>query len=134
MRKILSVDDDDAILRCFQRALDGRGYKVFVTTDPAEVSKILEEHELDLVMLDIHMPKKDGFEIFQELKRQKKKLPVLFVTAYPKSFSMEDQKVLELWQNEFADGNTDVLYKPFKLERLFEKVESLIGPPAEDGE
>lgn len=134
MRKILSVDDDDAILRCFQRALDGRGYKVFITTDPAEISKILEEHELDLVMLDIHMPKKNGFEIFQELKRQKKKLPVLFVTAYPKSFSMEDQKVLELWQNEFADGNTDVLYKPFKLERLFEKVEGLIGPPTEDGE
>lgn len=132
MRKILSVDDDDAILRCFQRALDGRGYKVFITTDPAEVSKILEENELDLVMLDIHMPKKNGFEIFQELKRKYQKLPVLFVTAYPKSFSMEDQEILELWQNEFADGNTDVLYKPFKLERLFEKVEGLIGPPTEE--
>ncbi|MGD9873687.1 MAG: response regulator [Kiritimatiellia bacterium] len=132
MRKILSVDDDDAILRCFQRALDGRGYKVFITTDPAEVSQILEQNELDLVMLDIHMPKKNGFEIFQELKRKYQKLPVLFVTAYPKSFSMEDQEILELWQNEFADGNTDVLYKPFKLERLFEKVEGLIGPPTEE--
>jgi DNA-binding response OmpR family regulator len=61
VRKILSVDDDPNVLAAFEAALRQKGYEVFVTTNPTEVARILDEHHIDLVMLDIHMPQKDGF-------------------------------------------------------------------------
>ena len=77
------------------------------------------------------MPGKDGFEIYNEF-RGVRKIPVIFVTAYPGSFDADSEAVVEMWQNEFADGTTDIIYKPFDLEVLFEKVENLIGGPEEE--
>lgn len=132
MRTILSVDDDPKVLAAFETALKQKGYEVFITTDPEEVARILTDHEINLVMLDIRMPQKNGFEIFQELKKRYEKLPVLFVTAYPKSFTMHSDEMIDLWKNEFADGNTDIMYKPFTLDLLYEKVEGLIGSATGD--
>ena len=53
---------------------------------------------------------------------------MLFVTAYPGSFNMKSQEMVDMWQSEFADGMTDILYKPFDIDVLYEKVEGLIGP------
>ncbi len=127
MRTILSVDDDPNVLKAFESALIQKGYKVFITTDPGEVAKILGKHDIDLVMLDIRMPEKSGFDIFRELKKKYQKLPVLFVTAYPKSFSMKNDDMVRMWEEQFADGHTDIMYKPFTLSMLYEKVEGLIG-------
>jgi len=132
LRTILSVDDDPKVLAAFETALKQKGYEVFITTDPEEVARILTDHEINLVMLDIRMPQKNGFEIFQELKKRYEKLPVLFVTAYPKSFTMHSDEMIDLWKNEFADGNTDIMYKPFTLDLLYEKVEGLIGSATGD--
>lgn len=126
MRKILSVDDDPNVLSCLESALKQKGYEVFVTTKPLEVAEILEKHKIDLVMLDIKMPEKDGFEIFKELKKKYAKLPVLFVTGYPQSFTMKSEGVISMWKNDFADGHTDIMYKPFDVDTLYEKVEGLI--------
>jgi len=134
LRKILSVDDDPKVLAAFQAALKQRGYEVFITTKPDEVTRILNEHDIDLVMLDIRMPEKDGFQIFQELKKKYEKIPALFITAYPKSFTMHSQGMIDMWTKSFADGNTDIMYKPFTLDLLYEKVEGLIGPPDDKGE
>jgi DNA-binding response OmpR family regulator len=131
MQTILSVDDDTAILRCFQKALGGRGYRVFITDRPEEAVRIVEEEELDLVMLDVKMPRTSGFQIFKQLKKKYRTLPVLFVTAYPGSFAVDAEDIARMWQEEFADGNTDMLYKPFDLDTLYEKVEGLIGPAEE---
>jgi DNA-binding response OmpR family regulator len=131
MKRILSIDDDPLILECFQTVLKDKGYEVFITTDPDEVSRQLKSTPYDLVMLDVQMPIKNGFEIFQELKQYYKQIPILFVTAYPQSFSLVSERTAEMWQRDFADGNTDILYKPFHIEDLYEKIEGLIGP-AED--
>jgi DNA-binding response OmpR family regulator len=129
--KILSVDDNPQVLTSLKSALKHFGYEVFVTSNPNEVSQILSDNQIDLVMLDICMPEKDGFEIFEELKKRYKKLPVLFCTAYPKSFSMTTDERIRMWQEDFADGNTDIIYKPFGIKALCDKVESLIGPAHE---
>jgi DNA-binding response OmpR family regulator len=131
LRKILAVDDDPKVLKVFETALKQKGYQVFVTTEPTRVAEILTENEISLVMLDIHMPKKSGFEIFNELKKKYQKLPVLFITAYPKSFSMRSDDMVEMWTKDFADGNTDIVYKPFNIDTLYQKVEGLIGEPDE---
>ena len=127
MRKILSVDDDPNVLRAFQTTLKQKGYEVFITTNPNEAADILAAHEIDLIMLDIRMPEKNGFEIFAEVKKKYSKLPVLFVTAYAKSFTMRSSEMVRMWEEDFADGQTDILYKPFTIDSLYEKVEGLIG-------
>ena len=124
---ILSVDDDPRILKAFEAALQQKGYRVFITTDPTKVAEVINDNKIDLVMLDVHMPEKNGIEVFKELKKKYQSLPVLFVTAYPKSFSLHSQEMVRMWENEFADGETDILYKPFGVDALYQKVEGLIG-------
>jgi CheY-like chemotaxis protein len=134
MKKLLSIDDEPMMLKCLSKALNSRGYELLITTDPDEGLKMLRERDdICLALLDVKMPKKNGFEIYRELK-QFKKIPVLFVTAYPRAFSAKIDSVVEMWQTEFADGTTDIIYKPFDLSTLFEKVEGLIGKPAGSGE
>ena len=128
MKKILSVDDDAKILKAIESAVRQKGYAIITTTDPNEVGKLLKENDVDLVMLDVRMPKKSGFEIFRELKKKNPKLKVLFVTAYPKSFSVRNEDMLKMWKQDFADGETDIMYKPFTLDILYEKIDGLIGP------
>ena len=129
MKKIiLSIDDDPKILQAIGSAIQQKGYDILTTTDPNEVGKILGEHDVDLVMLDVRMPQKSGFEVFREVKKKKPKLKVLFVTAYPKSFSVRNEDMLKMWKQDFADGETDIMYKPFTLDILYEKIDGLIGP------
>ncbi len=133
-KKILSIDDEPSMLVCLRSALTSRGYDFCMTTDPDEGIKMIREDDaICLAMLDVRMPKKDGFQIYTEF-REFRKLPVLFVTAYPKSFTTNDSSVVDMWQNGFADGTTDIVYKPFDLDTLFEKVEALIGPADGDEE
>lgn len=132
MKTILAIDDQPSILLCLEKALESKGYKLIVTSDPEEGTRILkEDNTIDLALLDIRMPKKDGFEIYREI-REHRKIPVLFVTAFSKSFNTKSDEIVEMWQNEFADGNTDIIYKPFRLLELFEKVEGLIGASGDE--
>ena len=131
MRKILSIDDEPSMLHCLRAALERQGYILITTGDPEEGLEMLKnDKDICLALLDVKMPKKSGFEIYSELL-QHRKLPVLFVTAYPRSFNADDQEISEMWQEGFADGTTDIVYKPFHLETLFDKVEALIGAAAE---
>lgn len=131
MKKILSIDDEPGMLQCLSKALNGQGYELIVTSDADEGLKILRErNDIVLALLDVRMPKKNGFDIYREM-RQFKKIPVLFVTAYPRSFNADSDEISTMWSEEFADGTTDIIYKPFDLASLFEKVEGLIGSPTE---
>lgn len=131
MKKIVSIDDEPMMLKCLEKILQGHGYELFITSDPDEGIKVIKEDpNVCLALLDIKMPKKNGFDIYKEF-RQFRKIPVLFVTAYPKSFTASSGEVVEMWKKEFMDGNTDIIYKPFDLETLYEKVEALIGKAGE---
>lgn len=134
MKKIVSIDDEPMMLKCLEKALESHGYKLFVTNDPDAGLKVMkEDKDVCLALLDIKMPRKNGFDIYREL-RQSRKIPVMFVTAYPKSFTAKSDEIVEMWKNEFADGTTDIIYKPFDLKTLYEKVEALIGTASEPGD
>ena len=93
---------------------------------------LLRKHDVDLLTLDVRMPKMNGFTLYEELKKHNKEnIPVLFITAYPTSFSVDSDSLVKMWEEGFADGNTDILYKPFDIDALMEKVEALIGPPGD---
>ncbi|MBM4144054.1 MAG: response regulator [Lentisphaerae bacterium] len=126
MKTIVAIDDERAILECYQQTLAAAGYEVHVTSEAETGLRWIREKQPDLVLLDIRMPQKDGFDVYAELRRARK-IPVLFITAYPKSFTSDSERVASLWENEFADGDTDILYKPFSLDALYAKVAGLIG-------
>lgn len=128
MKTIVALDDDRDILKCLKLALDQRGYQTFVSSNFNDFIGLIKAHTPDLILLDVRMPGKNGFEVFKQL-RQWQTAPVLFVTAYSGSFTLESKTVLDLWKNQFSDGQTDIIYKPFNIKALYEKVEALIGLP-----
>jgi DNA-binding response OmpR family regulator len=132
VKRILSIDDEPSMLRCLKQALESQGYELLITDNPEKGLETLKtDMRICLALLDIRMPGKNGFEIYKEL-REFRKIPVLFVTAYPKSFTTHSDEVVKMWKNEFADGTTDIIYKPFDLDMLFEKVEGLVGSAADE--
>lgn len=133
MKKILSIDDEPAVLKCFATSLGRRGYELLTTSNPEEGLRIVRENDIALALLDIRMPEMNGFEFYRKL-RAIRRMPVLFVTAYPKSFTTNSDELVQMWKNEFADGTTDIVYKPFELDVLFDKVEALIGMSSDSGD
>jgi CheY-like chemotaxis protein len=134
MKTILSVDDEKMIVECIRDALKMKGYQVLTATDPFDGLEMLSSRaDIDLAILDVKMPGMTGFELYRTF-RKTHKVPVLFLTAYPRSFNMKSDEVVSMWQEEFADGTTDIMYKPFELEVLFDKVAGLIGPANETAE
>jgi len=130
MKKILFLDDDQTIVDFVKRVLDKQGYETISTTDFGIFFESFRDQEIDLVLLDICMPVMNGFQVFKEL-RDFKRRPVLFITGETDAFNVASTATMDLWNNEFSDGTTDILYKPFDIAILCEKVASLIGE-AED--
>jgi DNA-binding response OmpR family regulator len=126
MKTILSIDDDKWVLETMKDALTIKGYQVLVADHPDEAMRILKETPVDLVMLDLNMPGKNGFALYAELGSPPR-MPVLFVSGCTRSFSPATPEFVKIWEGGFALGMTDILYKPFDLATLYEKVESLIG-------
>jgi len=125
-KAILVIDDEESHLQLLRDALGRKDYEVFATSDPAEGFQMLKDNDIKLVLLDIRMPKKTGFDLYKEFEEYQT-VPVLFVTGFPEEFSAESDEVIGLWRHQFMAGTTDILYKPFDLPLLYEKVESLIG-------
>ena len=126
-KAILCVDDEVWVLKSLEVALSPEGYRVFTTSDPAEAETILREHEIDLVLLDVCMPDTDGRELCATI-RDHHQVPILFVTGQRDSFSVGPDPAAQPWTQQFGDGQTDILYKPFEVDELHEKVAGLIGP------
>ena len=131
MKRIIAIDDEEGVLEFYQRSLHKRGYAIVTTVQPAAGLELIKAQPPDLIILDINMPDMTGFELFQELKQTLRTIPVLFATGYPTMFNAKLKAVAEMWARDFADGNTDVIYKPFDAERLYGKVEGLIGAAQE---
>ena len=126
MKKVLCVDDEPGILRSLRVLLGQKGYEVTGISDPTLVPEYLQANDVDLIVLDVQMPEKSGLEVFDELKASCATFPILFLTGWPAAFHLDQPEKIERWQTGFADGRTDILYKPFVTEDLYDKVESLV--------
>lgn len=126
MKTILAIDDEPMMLQCLRTTLEKEGFRLLVTGDPDIGIEMLKKEAVDLVLLDVIMPRKNGFEIYAEL-REFTDVPVLFATAYPKALTPSSPVFKEIWEKGFTDGVTDIIYKPFSIDALLEKVTLLIG-------
>jgi two-component system response regulator MprA len=114
---ILVVDDDPNILSMLKRALNYEGYQVYTAENGVDALQIIEKNLLDLVILDILMPKKNGWEVCQEIRIVNPKLPIIMLTA--KDEVENRVKGLDL-------GADDYVVKPFILDELLARVRAHI--------
>lgn len=82
MSKILIIDDDDQLRTSFEKLLKMENYQVHSAASGESGLAMISENPPDLVILDMRLPGKNGFEVFQEIHRKEPKLPVIIMTAY----------------------------------------------------
>lgn len=116
MPRLLIIDDDDRIRDLLAEYLGGRGFEVETAADGSLGLQALRGGSFDLVVLDVMMPGKDGFEVLREL-RSDSSLPVIMLTARGDDF---DRIVgLEL-------GADDYLPKPFNPRELLARIQAVL--------
>ena len=81
-RTILIVDDEESIRFSLKGGLEDEGYQTLLAASGEDALEIIEHNEVDLVLLDIWMPGKDGLQILEELKRDGYKAPVIIMTGH----------------------------------------------------
>jgi putative two-component system response regulator len=119
--RILVVDDQQANVRLIERILAANGHSdVLGTTDPRQVGTLYLQRKPDLIMLDLHMPHLDGFEVLErlrEISRGELYLPIIVLTA---DISQEARmRALQL-------GAKDFLVKPFDAAEVVLRIENLL--------
>jgi len=113
---IALVDDDRNILTSVSMALEAEGFTVRTYTDGAEALRGITGNPVDLAVLDIKMPRMDGMELLERLRRSSK-LPVIFLTS-------KDDEVDELMGLRI--GADDYIRKPFSQRLLIERIRTLL--------
>jgi DNA-binding response OmpR family regulator len=117
MKSILIVEDEPAIALGLEDDLTMEGYRVEVAADGTQACRRAREHAFDLVILDIMLPGKDGFDVCRELRRTGQTMPILMLTAK----AQESEKVMGL-----ELGADDYLTKPFGARELRARVKALL--------
>lgn len=114
MKKILLVEDDPNLGFVIHDNLSLKGYDVKLCKDGEEGENTFHQNEFDLCILDVMLPKKDGFSIAKSIREKNKSVPILFLTAK----SMVEDKLLG-----FQTGADDYITKPFSLDELICRIE-----------
>jgi two-component system alkaline phosphatase synthesis response regulator PhoP len=121
--KILVADDEPNILISLEYLMKREGYEVFLARDGHEALEVLRRERPHLVLLDVMMPKKTGFEVCQELRADEtlRDTKVLILTAKGRDTDVAKGMAL---------GASAYMTKPFSTRELVEKVRELLGTPA----
>jgi len=121
-RKILVVEDEEAIRRGIVDALEFARYEVEEASDGDIGLERALAPGLDLLLLDLMLPKRTGWEILSDVRKAKPRLPVIILTAR----GAEEDKVKGL-----TDGADDYMVKPFSAKELLARVEAVLRRSAE---
>ncbi len=117
-KSVLLVDDESEILELMTEALDEAGIRVVTSMDGLDAGLKVANEDFDMVITDLHLPKKDGSRLVQEIVRDNPEMPILVITgdldAYKTDISM--------------NKNLNVLEKPFDLTVFSDKVLKILDP------
>jgi len=125
--KILVIDDDPDLQTAVRKVLESKSYEVTAALDGDEGLRKVVGERPDLIILDVVMPGKSGFEVCRELKTDPKyyffsHIPVLMLTVYP-----DDREKMHLSMREGMTMEAeDYLHKPFDPDELLNRVEELL--------
>src|SRR6516164_5550710 len=124
MAKILIVEDEPGIAFGLESDLQTEGYEVAVVDDGAEAVRRARAEAFDLILLDVMLPSKDGFEVCRELRHCGLNIPIILLTAK----TQEAEKVLGL-----DVGADDYVTKPFSPRELRARIRALLRRAAPEG-
>lgn len=119
-KKILIVDDEPNIVLSLEFLMKQAGYQVRTATDGEAALKAIREEHPDLVLLDVMMPRKDGYEVCQTVRKEPdcKDIKIVMLTA--KGREVEREKGLAL-------GADDYITKPFATREVVDKVREILS-------
>ena len=121
--RILLVDDEPSIVKMVGKRLEVEGFEVTVAMEGQEGLQKAQSLLPDLVILDLMLPKLNGYEVCGILKKDSRfeKIPIIILSARAQE---KDEK------EGFAAGANAFMRKPFKSQELVEKIKQLLGAPA----
>ena len=117
MFHILVADDDKNARKLIGAVLEAEGYTVSMAADGQEALDILDRQHIDLVVLDIMMPRMDGYEFTRTLREAQSNLPILMVSA---------KQLPEERHQGFIVGTDDYITKPIDVEEMLLRIKALL--------
>ncbi|RPD97751.1 DNA-binding response regulator [Aureibaculum marinum] len=114
---ILLAEDEPALGQIIKESLETRNFNVLLCEDGEVAFKTYKETEPKLLVLDVMMPKKDGFTLAKEIRKENDEIPIIFLTA-----KSQTKDVVE----GFTIGGNDYLKKPFSMEELIVRINNLL--------
>lgn len=115
--RLLLAEDEPALAQIVKESLETRDFVVFHASDGIQALGIYQEKPLDVLVLDVMMPKKDGIMLAREIRQIDQNIPIIFLTAKSQTADVVEG---------FEVGGNDYLKKPFSMEELIVRVRNLI--------
>ena len=115
--KILLLEDDLNLSETVSEYLEDSGFEVSCVYDGDEAIELIYEHNFDLLLLDVNVPNKNGFEVLKEVRKNNKKTAAIFITSLNSMDSLEEG---------FNSGCDDYIRKPFELKELLIRVKTIL--------
>jgi len=115
--KVLLAEDEPSLGQIIKESLETRDFEVLHAENGKVAYELYQKEGPDILVLDVMMPKKDGFTLAQEIRKEDKNTPIIFLTA-----KSQTQDVLE----GFHIGGNDYLKKPFSMEELIVRIKALL--------
>jgi DNA-binding response OmpR family regulator len=115
---ILLAEDEPALGQIIKESLETRNFNVLLCENGEKAFEVYKTHSPELLVLDVMMPKKDGFTLAKEIRDIDYTIPIMFLTA-----KSQTQDVVE----GFSIGGNDYLKKPFSIEELIVRINNLLN-------
>lgn len=115
---ILLAEDEPALGQIIKESLETRDFNVLLCTNGEDAFKTYNQSQPELLVLDVMMPKKDGFTLAKDIRAIDNSIPIIFLTA-----KSQTQDVVE----GFTIGGNDYLKKPFSMEELIVRIHNLLN-------
>ena len=116
--RIILAEDEPALAQIVKESLETRNFEVILCKDGEEAFDAFKNEKIELIVLDVMMPKKDGFSVAKDIRKLDNKIPIIFLTAKSQTQDVVDG---------FNFGGNDYLKKPFSMEELIVRIHSLLG-------
>jgi two-component system nitrogen regulation response regulator GlnG len=120
-KRILVVDDEESVRWALRKALERAGYRVELAADGPAGLRGAEEPGVDLALLDVRLPGRDGLEVLREIRKRRPELPVIMMTAYG---------TLQVAVEAMKLGAYDYIGKPFDMDEVLLVVEKALEAQA----
>ena len=118
--QLLLVDDDPGVRESLAHVLNSEGYDVLPAANGVEALEVAAQNAVDLVLLDLNLPKKNGWDTFELMIKQNPQLPVIIITARPNQLFPA-----------LSSGAGALMEKPLDFPKLLQSIRDLLAEPVQ---